>query len=295
MNWLPLLSFPLEWAALSLLVAACLYWERSGLTGLGVEGCVLASMTGLILGYEWTGSYGTACAIGAGFGLGFAAIAGGTLLALRTDPAVGAFSLSLVPACALALMTRSETYRLLSEAPPPGLIRGTTLDGTIAEDLLLSPWLVAAPFVILIAAFVLLKTPFGLRLRAYGETPSLAAQEHAWSGAYRIAGVVIGGACTVPAAAILMRTHPAAPPLGLGLIALGCVIAARWSFVAGILLAAGPALLRASRPYAGGAMAAQIAIDAAPFVLALIYLILLSRRSLRLATPRGSRLDPDVM
>lgn len=295
MTWTPLLSFPLEWAALSLLLAGCLYWERSGLTGLGMEGCVLAAMTGLILGYEWTGGYGTACAIGAGFGLGFAVLAAGALLALRTDPAVGAFSLSLVPACALTLLTRSETYRLLSEMPPPGLIRGTTLDGTVAEDLLLSPWFVAAPFVILLAALVLLRTPFGLRLRAYGETPSLAAQEHARPGAYRIAGAAIGAACAVPAAAILLRAHPGVPPLGLGLIALGCAIAGRWSFVAGILLAAGPALLRSARPYAGGAVTAQVALDAAPFLLALLYLILLSRRSLRLATPRESRLDPDLM
>ena len=65
--------------------------------------------------------------------------------------------------------------------------------------------------------------------------------------------------------------------------------------LAGILLAAGPALLRSARPYAGGAVTAQVALDAAPFLLALLYLILLSRRSLRLATPRESRLDPDLM
>ena len=99
----------------------------------------------------------------------------------------------------------------------------------------------------------------------------------------------------MPAAAILLRAHPGVPPLGLGLIALGCAIAGRWSFVAGILLAAGPALLRSARPYAGGAVTAQVALDAAPFLLALLYLILLSRRSLRLATPRESRLDPDLM
>ena len=295
MSWTPLLTFPLEWAALSLLVAACVYWERAGLTGLGVEGCLLSAMTGLILGYEWTGDYAAACAIGAGFALAFAAVAGGALLALRTDPAVGAFSLSLVPACAVTFLTKSQTFRLLSETPPPGLIRGTVLDGTVAEDLVLSPWLLAAPFLILAAAFVLLRTPFGLRLRAYGETPALAAQEHARPAAYRIGAALIGAACTVPAAAILLRTHPDAPPLGLALIALGCVIAGRWSFLAGVLLVAGPALLRAAHPYAGSFVPARIALEASPFLLALAYLALLSRRALRLAAPRGSRLDPDVM
>ncbi len=73
------------------------------------------------------------------------------------------------------------------------------------------------------------------------------------------------------------------------------MIAARWSFLAGVLLAAGPALLRAAHPYAGSLVAVRIALEAAPFLLALLYLALLSRRALRLAAPRGSRLDPDVM
>jgi len=292
---LPLLGFPLEWAALSLLVAACLYWERAGLSGLGVEGCVLSGMAGMILGYEWTASYPAASAIAVGAAVLFAAAAGGALLRLRTDPAVGAFALSLVPACALTLMTRSGPYRLLNEVPAPGLIRGTALDGAAVEDLVLSPWLLAAPFLILLAAIVLLRTPFGLRLRAYGETPALASREHRSPGAYRIAGAAIGGFCAAAAAAILIRTHPDAPPLGLGLVALGCVIAGRWAFVPAILLAVGPAAIRTARPYVAGSTATEVAVDAAPFLLALIYLALLSRRSLRLTAPPRSRLDSDVL
>ena len=110
-----------------------------------------------------------------------------------------------------------------------------------------------------------------------------------------MAGAVLGALWVVPAAAILLRTHPASPPLGLGIIALACAVAARWGFLPGILLAAGPALLRTLRPYAPGDGADGLALAAAPFALALLYLILFSRRTLRTAATPQSRLDPDLL
>jgi len=174
LDWVPFVSFPLEWAALALLVAGAIYWERAALSGVGVEGCVLCSMLGLCLGYEWTGNYAVAAAAGVGGALVFALVGSGILLSLRSDPAVGGFCLSLIPACALGLLTRGVPLRLLRETPPPGLIPGTIFEGTYAEDLVVNPWLIAAPLVLALAAFVMLKTPYGLRLRAYSETPALA-------------------------------------------------------------------------------------------------------------------------
>lgn len=295
MNAIPLFAFPLEWAALALLLAACLYWERAGLSGLGVEGCILSAMAGLILGYEWTGSYPAAVGIAAAAAVVFAAATGGLLLALRTDPAVGGFALSLVPAAVITMMTRSGPFRLLYEVPAPGLIHGTPIDASVARDVLLAPAFWSAPVLVLLAAGLLWRTPFGLRLRAYGETPALAVQVRAHPSAIRILGAVIGSLLAVPAAAIEMRAHSDAPPLGLGLLALACTIAGRWAFVPGLLLVAGPALLRSARPYVTGMKAAEAALDAAPFLLGLLYLLLLSRRSLRLNARRESKLNPDVL
>lgn len=294
-GWIPLLSFPLEWAALALLVAGAIYWERSALSGLGIEGCSLAAMLGLCLGYEQSGSYGFAASAGLGAALLFAVLAAGLLLALRADPAVGSFSLSLVPGCALGLLTRAGPLRILSEAPPPGLVSGTPLTGTYAEDLLANPWLLAAPFVLAIAAFLMLATPYGLRLRAYSETPGLA-RHGPWQVVWaRISGAALGAVWAVPAAAILLRTHPASPPLGLGFVALACAVAARWRFAAAILLAGVPALLRAARPYVPTEGPAGVAMEAAPFLIAVFYLVLFSRRALRASATRQSRLDPDVL
>ena len=294
MDWVPLLGFPIEWAALALLVVGCLYWERSGFSGLGVEGCVAAAMLGLLLGYQWTWSYPLACLAAAAFAAAFA-LAGGTLVhLLRADPAIGAFVLSLAPVSAVALLSRAGGLLLVTESPPPGLIRGTIFDGTYAEDLILNPYLLAAPFLIALGAWILWHTPYGLRLRAFGENPAWRVLGSRPT-AYRISALVIGSLATVPAAALLLRSYPEAPPAALGFIALACTIAGRWTFRGAIALAAGPALLRVLRPYGGGTPGAMAALEAAPFLLALLYLVLLSRRSLRLSVSPQAGTDPDVL
>ena len=293
-HWVPLLGFPLEWAALALLVAGAIYWERAALSGVGIEGCVISAVLGLCLGYEWTGDYAVAGAAGIGGAVLFALLTSGILLSLRADPIVGSFCLSLIPACALGLLSRGTPLRLLRESPAPGLIPGTIFQGTYAEDFVVNPWFLAAPLVLALAAFTMLRTPYGLRLRAFSETPALARRggQVVWS---RVSGAVLGSLCAAPAAAILLRAHTGSPPLGLGYIALACALAARWGFLPGILLATGPALLRSLRPYAAGDGAAGLALEAAPFVLAVIYLIAFSRGALRASGRRRSRIDADVL
>lgn len=293
-DWVPLLHFPVEWGALALLVAGCLYWERAGFSGLGVEGCVASAMIGLILGYEWTSSYAAAVGIGALAAIAFGLAAGALLQLLRADMAAGSFCLSLVPACALGLVIRAGPYRIFTEFPAPGLIRGTVFDGTLAEDLVANPFLWMAPVLVALAAWVLWQTPFGLKLRAFGESPALRVPGSS-GGVHRFSGIALGAFWTVPAAALLVRESQSNPPAALGFLALACAVAGRWSFAGGILLAAGPALLRAAQPYAEGAGAWSIAAEMAPFLLGLLYLVFLSRRALRFSTTRQARLDPDVL
>ena len=294
MVWVPLLQFPIEWAALALLVMACLYWERSGFSGLGVEGCVAAAMLGILLGYEWTGDYWLSCLVAAGAAVAFAVVSGTLVHIFRADPAVGAFALSLVPASALGLFARAGELRLFTENPPPGLLRGTIFDGTYAEDLIANPWLLATPVLLGLAGWLLWHTPFGIRLRAFGENPAWRVPGSRPT-AYRLTALALGALWTVPAAALLLRAHPTAPPIALGYLALACAIASRWTVVGGILLAVGPALIRSARPYGTGFQGGFVALDVAPFLLALLYLVLLSRRSLRLAASRQARTDPDVL
>ena len=106
--WAPLLGFPLEWAAIALLTAGAIYWERAALSGIGIEGCVLSAMLGLCLGYEWSGSYLVAALAGVGASLAFALAASVLLLGFRSDPVVGSFCLSLIPAAGAAQSAPSK-------------------------------------------------------------------------------------------------------------------------------------------------------------------------------------------
>lgn len=293
LDWTPLLRFPLEWAALALFVASAIYWERAGASGLGVEGCVASATIGLILGYEVSESWGLALLAAAGAALLFAVIAGVLLHVLRSDPAVGSFCLSLVPATGLGLLTRAGPYRLLEATPMPGTVHGTVLEGTASEPLLMNPVLWAAPLLVALAAWILWQTPFGLRLRAFGEAPTMRLPG-AHPSAYRLGGLMIGALWAVPGAALLVAAHRPSPPAGVGFLALACVVASRWSFAFALLLALGPALLRAARPAAEG-NAIGVGLEIAPYVLALVYLIFLSRRALRMPETRRTRVDPDVL
>jgi len=294
MNWIPLLRFPIEWSALALFVVGCLYWERAGYSGLGVEGCVAAAMIGLIAGYDATASYWGAAAIAAASALVFALATGAILHLLGTDRAIGAFAASLVAACGLGLLIRAGSHLLLSEQPPPGLLRGTPFDGTYAEDLLANPWLLASPLLVALASWVYWKTPFGLRLRAFGETPALRVPG-ASATRTRLMGLAVGALFVVPGAALLLRVSGASPPAALGMLALACAVAGRWRFAPALLLASGIALLRTIRPYAGASGPSAVGLEAAPFILALLYLVVFSRRSLRMTVTRQARLDPDTL
>ena len=291
----PLVSFALEWAALALLVAGAIYWERAALSGIGIEGSLLSATLGMALAYEATGDFGVACAAGAGGAALFGLLGSGLVLTLKSDPWIGTFVLTLVPASALGVLVRSAPLRILRETPAPGLLPGTIFEGTYAEDLVANPWLWAALILLAVLGVVMLKTPYGLKLRGYSETPAYARRGLAQVLWLRITAAVLGALAAAPAAALLLRARPSSVPVGLGFIALACAAAGRWGFLMGILLAAGPALARALRPYAGASGSLGLLLGAVPFVLSLLYLVLLTRRALRAAATPQSRLDPDVL
>ena len=294
MDWTPLLGFPIEWAALSLLVLAALYGERSGFTGLGVEGSLAAAMIGFVAGYEATWSYGLAALIAAGAALIYGAVSGAIVSITRTDPAVGAFALGLVPVFALSALLRDGAPRLLYETPLPGIIRGTPLEGLQGEDLLANPWLVGTPVVLALGGWILRSTPFGLRFRAFGENPAWRVPGTRPLG-YRLGALALGALWTVPAAALLLRAHPESPPFALGFLALGCVVAARWSLIGALSIAGGAALMRSLHPYAGDFPGLTIGLHLAPYLFVALCLALFARRALRLAPSPQARTEPDTL
>jgi simple sugar transport system permease protein len=97
----------------------------------------------------------------------------------------------------------------------------------------LSFWLIP---IVLIAAFVLYKTVFGLRLRSVGENPEAADTLGVNVTAMRYAGVLISGAfCGIASATLFADKWINNMVAGRGFIALAAVIFGRWDPTGAVL------------------------------------------------------------
>jgi general nucleoside transport system permease protein len=97
----------------------------------------------------------------------------------------------------------------------------------------LSFWLIP---IVLIAAFVLYKTVFGLRLRSVGENPEAADTLGVHVTAMRYAGVLISGAfCGIASATLFADKWINNMVAGRGFIALAAVIFGRWDPTGAVL------------------------------------------------------------
>jgi general nucleoside transport system permease protein len=96
-----------------------------------------------------------------------------------------------------------------------------------------SPPFYAALALVILAWFVVYKTPFGLRLRACGEHPQAAASMGINVLKMRYAGVVASGALAGFAGASMVLTQDIQYTMvsvhGTGFIALGCLIFGKWN------------------------------------------------------------------
>jgi len=136
----------------------------------------------------------------------------------------------------------------------------------------------------------MLKTPYGLRLRGYSESPAFARSRPLAGGADAAWGALLGAA--------LGRRPPRDPPsLRHGVSDARPRVhrprlrrRGRWAFLPGIALALGPALLRTLRLTPRTIWRQGRAPGRPPFALALLYLSSFRARALRAATRdrRGS-------
>ena len=220
---------PLALAAstpLLLAVLGELVLQRSGVINLGIEGMMLvAALTAVV-----TAHHTNSAAIGFAGGIaGAAAVAllfGVFAIALRADQIVTGTAINL-----LALGATGFAYREL-------LRRSTELQslpkaGALPMQLL--AWL-AIPALVAVALW---NTPFGLRVRACGESPAAVGATRA-SVAWHRAGAlaletVLGGLAGAYLALVLSSGFAENMTAGRGFIALSIVIFGRWK-VKGALL-----------------------------------------------------------
>ena len=214
-----------------------IFSERAGVVNIGLEGMMLAGaffgIYAAVEGHHWT------------VGLLGAMVAGGLLglihaffsIHLRADQIVSGTAINFL---ALGLTgylfrhiykeqgTPSDVSRI-PDVTLPG-IKDVPFLGDVIGDLNLMIWLVLA--LLVLAYFVLFKTPIGLRLRSVGEHPKAADTVGISVFGVRYAAVVASGALAALGGAYLsigfVGSFNENMTVGRGFIALAAVIFGKW-------------------------------------------------------------------
>lgn len=268
--------------------------ERAGVINLGTEGsmlcgCLAAYAIGATTGNAWVGVLAAMAAGGA-----LAGVHAGMVLwrgANQLATGLTCFFLALgVTSLFGARFVGREAPRL-AVIEIPGL-RDIPLFGEVLfrADPLTYLSYVLGPAV----WYLLFRSRFGLLLRGSGERPEVLAAHGHTALRYQLAAVVAGGVLAGLGGAQLSIAYTNAwfenMVQGKGFIAVALVIFAAWSplramggaYLFGAALALGPALQVRDTGIN------QFALDAIPYVLTLLVLIVLARRQLQSA-PEGLR------
>ncbi len=201
--------------------------ERSGVVNIALEGILLSSALAAVAAQEATGSAvvgilaGVAC--GAAVGLGHALL----VVRGRIDAIVSGLAINLVAAGGTRFVLRA-LYGSSSNSPS---VRGVRLPGGLFLQTLLDPFVLATIAAAGLVSWGLLRTRFGLRLRACGEDPAAAQAVGIDVTRTRTIAVTLGGAVGgIGGSALAFELHQfqAGMTGGRGYIALAAVIVAGW-------------------------------------------------------------------
>ena len=203
--------------------------ERAGLIALTLEGYMLGgAFCGAVASYA-TGS----ATVGV-----LAAIVGGALLAMlyaacairfRADQVVVGIAINLLVIGLTRFLLRLVFGSSSNSPRVPGF--GATGAGTGLGALLQNPLVWAGLAVIPVVAWVLYRTPFGLRVRAVGEHPGAAASVGVRVEQVRYVAVALSGMLAgIGGAYLALDQHQFTDGMtaGRGFIALAAVIFGRW-------------------------------------------------------------------
>jgi ABC-type uncharacterized transport system permease subunit len=234
------LGVPLALAALGETVT-----ERSGVINVGLEGSIIAGAMASALG---------ALALGAGTGVGFAAVAGVAVaavfalfaLGLKADQIITGTAVTMggLGFTAVAYQSRfgatgtALSLPTLTPMPIPGLSELPLVGRALFAQ---APTAYAAYLLAPLLWLYLHRTAWGLELRAAGEEPAAAEAAGVHVGRTRVLATLFGGMLGGVAGAHLALAHAGTFAEGMsagrGFIAIAVVVLGRWHPV-GVLAAA---------------------------------------------------------
>ena len=221
--------------------------ERAGLIGLTLEGYMLGGAFGAAIGGYYSGSAVVGILVGLMFGVGLGLLYGVTAIRFRADQVVGGIAINLMMSGATRFFLKMAFGSSSNSPRIPGVVGEHAGAGWIA--ILSNPLIWLGVVSVAVMAWLLYRTPFGLRARAVGEHPGAALSVGIRVSKVRYYAVALSGLMASFGGIYLALDQlqfTADMTAGRGFIALAATIFGRWdparAALACLLFAAAEAL-----------------------------------------------------
>jgi len=203
--------------------------ERSGLIALGLEGYMLGgafcgALASYYSGSPWIGLLGAAAG-----GTALALLYAVTAIRFRADQVVVGIAINLLVIGATRFFLRLAFHSSANSPRISGF--GNEQAGTGVMSLVGNPLIALGILAVAFVAWLLYRTPFGLRVRAVGEHPAAATSVGIRVARVRYLAAALSGALAGLGGAYLaldQHQFSAEMTAGRGFIALAAVIFGRW-------------------------------------------------------------------
>jgi general nucleoside transport system permease protein len=204
--------------------------ERSGIISLALEGFMLAGAFAAAVGSYYSRSpwVGVACGILGGLALG--ALHAVATIRYRADQVVSGIAINLL-AIGLTRFFLHLAFDSSSNSPRVPGFSASTAGGHLFLGMFRNPLIPIGLVVIPVVAWLMYRTPFGLRVRAVGEHPAAAMTLGVSVRRVRYAAVALSGVlASLGGVYLALDQHQFTDGMtaGRGFIALAAVIFGRW-------------------------------------------------------------------
>lgn len=247
--------------------------ERGGVVNLALEGLMLTGAFAAAFGQYRTGSALAGIFLALICGMGVALLFAFITVTLKADQIVAGIAVNILVMGA----TRFGLSLLFGSS-----MNSDRIAGIEVPFLFMDPLFLAALFSVGAGHFLLFKTPWGLRLRATGESAETADSAGINVDRMRYSGVLISGALAALAGAFLVfqqHTFTDNMSAGRGYIALAAMIIGRWTPLGAALASLMFAAAESMEIWLQTGWIPSQLVQSMPYVITLLVLVVFRGRS----------------